>query len=121
MSKKNNQKPAAPKSEEVEGTIETTAQVAAGQEQEGAAVEQAADTLESESAETRLAALERLEGNLSPDAYNRIKALTGRGDDGSYAEPDDRTRRAAAVTISSHAITLFMIILRASIDIPHSK
>ncbi|WP_414703757.1 urea ABC transporter permease subunit UrtB [Povalibacter sp.] len=57
--------------------------------------------LDSEAAETRLAALERLKGNLSPDVYNRIKALTQRGADGSYAEPDERIRRAAVLTIGS--------------------
>jgi urea transport system permease protein len=57
--------------------------------------------LDNENADTRLGALERLQGNLSPDVYNRIKAFTERGEDGSYTEPDERIRRAAAVTISS--------------------
>ena len=57
--------------------------------------------LANENADTRLAAVQQLEGNLSPDVYNRIKALTERSEDGAYAEPDERVRRAAAVTISS--------------------
>ncbi len=57
--------------------------------------------LDSESADTRLAAVEHLEGNLSPAAYNRLKLLTEQADDGTYAEPDERVRRAAVVAIAS--------------------
>ncbi len=57
--------------------------------------------LESPSADTRLAALGTLKGSLSPEVYNRVRALTVRNDDGTYAEPDERVRAAAAQTVSS--------------------
>ncbi len=56
--------------------------------------------LDSGDAETRLAALARLEGSLSPDVYNRVKTLTNSAD-GSHTEPDERVRMAADKTISS--------------------
>ena len=51
--------------------------------------------LRSEDAAVRLAAVKALRGNLSPDAYNALNALTERGADGAYAEPDSQVRHAA--------------------------
>ncbi len=55
--------------------------------------------LDSEDAGVRLAAVTRLEDSLSPDVYNRLKDLTGRGDDGAFKEPDGQVRAAAAATV----------------------
>ena len=57
--------------------------------------------LDSDDADTRLAAVEHLKGNLSPDVYNRLKRLTERSDEGVHAEPDERVRRGATVAIAS--------------------
>ena len=54
--------------------------------------------LDSTDAEARLAAVEALKGNLSPDVYNRVKAIATASEDGTYAETDPRVRSAAAAT-----------------------
>ncbi len=54
--------------------------------------------LDSADAEARLAAVEALKGNLSPDVYNRVKAIATANEDGTYAETDPRVRSAAAAT-----------------------
>ncbi|MET0986321.1 MAG: urea ABC transporter permease subunit UrtB [Steroidobacteraceae bacterium] len=41
---------------------------------------------------TRLAAVDTLRGSLNADVYNRLKALTERAADGTYAEPDLNVR-----------------------------
>jgi urea transport system permease protein len=57
--------------------------------------------LESPDADVRLAALHRLEGSLNPAVYNRVKAIATPGDDGSFAETDERVRKAASATARS--------------------
>jgi urea transport system permease protein len=70
------------------------------------AVQQAVGTglaiadLGSEDAAVRLTAVERLDGSLNPEVYNRLTALVSRGEDGSYAEPDENVRRAARVALA---------------------
>jgi len=51
--------------------------------------------LSSDSADTRLAALEVLSGSLNSDVYNRLQTMLSKSDDGEYAEPDERVRKAA--------------------------
>jgi urea transport system permease protein len=51
--------------------------------------------LSSDDSSKRLAALERLNGSLSPQVYNRVTALLARNEDGSWAEPDEQVRVAA--------------------------
>jgi urea transport system permease protein len=50
--------------------------------------------LSSESADTRLAALEVLHGSLNPDVYNRLQQMLEQSGL-EYAEPDERVRKAA--------------------------
>jgi urea transport system permease protein len=57
--------------------------------------------LDNEDVEKRLAAIEQLRGSLSPDVYNRLKALLERSNEGSYAEPDERVRLAALDVVES--------------------
>lgn len=52
--------------------------------------------LESGDVDTRLAAAERLAGELNPEVYNRLTPLVEKNEDGSYAEADPRIRAAAA-------------------------
>ena len=51
--------------------------------------------LSNEDVNVRLAAIDKLKGSLSPEVYNRLTAITTRGEDGTYAEPDERVRLAA--------------------------
>jgi len=55
--------------------------------------------LNSPDAQVRLAAVERLAGSLNPAVYNRLTAIAARGDDGTFAEPDERVRSAASAAI----------------------
>jgi urea transport system permease protein len=57
--------------------------------------------LDSELADTRLSAIARLDGNLSPEVYNRLLIITTRGEDDTFVEPDDRVRAAAGGTVRS--------------------
>ena len=57
--------------------------------------------LGSEDVDTRLAAIAKLDGNLSPDVYNRLLAITTRGEDGAYAEPEEHVRLAALAAVQS--------------------
>lgn len=57
--------------------------------------------LESDDAETRLAAVGALSNSLNADAYNRLTALVNKSDDGTPLEPDARVRLAAAKAIQS--------------------
>ncbi len=57
--------------------------------------------LDSEIAATRLSAIARLDGNLSPEVYNRLLIITTRGEDDTFVEPDDRVRAAAGGTVRS--------------------
>jgi urea transport system permease protein len=57
--------------------------------------------LQSTDAATRLAAVGSLEDSLSPDVYNALRGLTERAEDGSYTEPDEAVRIAAAETMRS--------------------
>ena len=52
-------------------------------------------------AETRLAAVRVLEGNLSPEAFNRLSALLERGPDGAFLEPDPKVRAAAQAAVNN--------------------
>ena len=56
--------------------------------------------LESPDAETRLAAVGALKGDLSPEVFNHLAALVERGSDGSYVEPDERVRAAAQAAVN---------------------
>ncbi|MFL6578129.1 MAG: urea ABC transporter permease subunit UrtB [Povalibacter sp.] len=47
----------------------------------------------------RLAALDHLKGNLSPDVYNRVKTMTTRAEDGTFIEPDEQVRIEAGATV----------------------
>lgn len=51
--------------------------------------------LESPDAGTRLAAVRTLDGELAPEAHNRLSALVATAEDGSAAEPDEQVRLAA--------------------------
>jgi len=55
--------------------------------------------LSSSEAQSRLDAVRALAGQLRPEARNRLVALLERSADGSYAEPDERVRRAAAEAV----------------------
>jgi urea transport system permease protein len=57
--------------------------------------------LDHEDAATRLAAVKQLEGSLNPEVYNRLTTIASKGDDGSYAEPDEKVRSAARVALAS--------------------
>lgn len=46
----------------------------------------------------RLAAIEKLEGNLSPDVFNRLTALSARPQSGELSEAEERVRLAALKT-----------------------
>ncbi len=49
----------------------------------------------------RLRAVATLRGNVSQDVRNRLAALLDKGSDGSYAESDERVRKAAAEAVGS--------------------
>ncbi len=55
--------------------------------------------LDSPEAPVRLAAVATLAGELHPDIYNRLKTLSEAGADGTYAEPDQEVRLAAAEAV----------------------
>jgi urea transport system permease protein len=55
--------------------------------------------LDGPDADARLQAVNALRGTLRSDARNRLAALLERAPDGSYAEPDERVRTAAAAAI----------------------
>jgi urea transport system permease protein len=55
--------------------------------------------LDSDDADTRLAAVNMLGDSLNADAYNRLTALLNKNDDGTLLEPDARVRVAAAKAI----------------------
>jgi urea transport system permease protein len=57
--------------------------------------------LDSEIAATRLSAIAKLDGNLSPEVYNRLLTITNRGEDGTFVEPDDSVRAAAGSAVRS--------------------
>lgn len=52
--------------------------------------------LDSSEADVRLAAVERLADELSPDVYNKLQPLSEKDEAGAYREPDERVRMAAA-------------------------
>ncbi len=52
--------------------------------------------LTSPEAAVRLAAVNKLVGQLHPDIYNRLVALGAQDEDGTYSEPDQEVRLAAA-------------------------
>jgi urea transport system permease protein len=56
--------------------------------------------LDSEDAGVRSAALSKLRGSLSAEVYNRATELLGKGDDGSYREPDVKVRMAARALVA---------------------
>ena len=51
--------------------------------------------LDSEDVAIRRAAMSKLSGSLSDDVYNRVTALLGKAEDGTYSEPDEKLRIAA--------------------------
>jgi urea transport system permease protein len=55
--------------------------------------------LDGSDAQARLDAVRALRGKLRPQVRNRIAALLEKSPDGSYAEPDERVRKAAADAI----------------------
>jgi urea transport system permease protein len=55
--------------------------------------------LDGSDAQARLEAVKSLGGKLRPQVRNRLAALIDKAADGSYAEPDERVRRAAAAAI----------------------
>jgi len=58
--------------------------------------------LSSESADTRLTAIDTLRDSVNPDVYNRLHAMLEKSESGEFAEGDERVRaaaRAAAVSI----------------------
>ena len=57
--------------------------------------------LESDETATRMAAVRSLSGSLNSEVYNRLKALTDQGSDGSFAEPDEAIRSAARTALDS--------------------
>jgi len=57
--------------------------------------------LQSPSADTRLAAVNTLSGDVSTEVYNGLTTLMAKGDDGKFTEPDQRVRDAASGAISS--------------------
>ena len=57
--------------------------------------------LEGTDRQARLDAVAVLGKRLTPEARNRLSALVERADDGSYAEPDEAVREAAAAAIDS--------------------
>ena len=59
----------------------------------------ALNDLESDGADTRLAAVSALAASLNPNVYNRLSAMVERSADGSYAESDPRVRAAAQAAL----------------------
>jgi urea transport system permease protein len=57
--------------------------------------------LDNEDAAVRLAAVQRLEGSLNSEVFNRLTAIVTANDDGSYAEPDENVRIAARGALAS--------------------
>ena len=57
--------------------------------------------LESADADTRLAAVRTLDGELAPEVHNRLTAVVAPGEDGTHTEPDERIRLAAAAAIDN--------------------
>ena len=57
--------------------------------------------LDSSDAQVRLNAVATLKDSLSQDVRNRLEQLTGKNADGSFSEPDERVRRAAAAAMQS--------------------
>jgi urea transport system permease protein len=57
--------------------------------------------LRSEDPKMRLAGVKALQGNVNPDVYNALAALTEQAPDGSYAEPDKEVRFAAQSAMRS--------------------
>ena len=51
--------------------------------------------LDSDDAAIRLAAIDKLDGSLSPDVFNRLLALTVRPESGEFTDADERVRVAA--------------------------
>lgn len=57
--------------------------------------------LKSPDAEVRLAAVNSLDGELTPDAFNHLTTMLAAGEGGKLAEPDERVRAAAAAAIKN--------------------
>jgi|HigsolmetaAR205D_1030408.scaffolds.fasta_scaffold00787_12 urea transport system permease protein len=57
--------------------------------------------LDSSDVEVRLAAIETLRDDLSPEVFNRLSALLERNADGEYVEPDEKVRAAALAAVNS--------------------
>lgn len=57
--------------------------------------------LDSTDASVRLNAIATLKESLSQDVRNRLEQLTGKNSDGSFTEPDERVRRAAAAAMQT--------------------
>jgi urea transport system permease protein len=55
--------------------------------------------LDSDDADTRLAAVKTLAGSLNLDVYNRLTSMAEQASDGSYGESDPRVRAAAQTSI----------------------
>jgi len=55
--------------------------------------------LDSDDADTRLAAVKTLAGSLNLDVYNRLSSMAEQASDGSYGESDPRVRAAAQTSI----------------------
>jgi urea transport system permease protein len=55
--------------------------------------------LRSEDPQVRLAAVRVLRGSLNPDAYNALASISSPAEDGTYAEPNDEVRMAAAEAV----------------------
>jgi urea transport system permease protein len=56
--------------------------------------------LDSDEAEVRLAAVEALQDDLSPEVFNRLLLLSQRSEDGTFSEPDERVRDAALIVVN---------------------
>jgi urea transport system permease protein len=71
--------------------------------------------LNSESAETRMAAIRTLSKSLNPDVYNRLHAMLEQSPDGTFAESNDAVRTAArAATLRIERWRGFYSILETS-------
>lgn len=57
--------------------------------------------LDSTDEQTRLSAISTLKQSVSQDVRNRLEPLTGKNPDGSFTEPDERVRRAAAAALQT--------------------
>lgn len=57
--------------------------------------------LENDDAQVRLAAVETLKSDLSPEVFNRLITLTEKDSDGSFVEPDEAVRVAATEAVNS--------------------